>query len=238
MVGTATAMYLNVIELAESFGVEEAVVEGWIRDEALPCVPDRGRLLFDRAQVVAWAAQRGRAARAGFLVTEGPRVSAGRRLQSLARAGGIWRGLGNAEVFGVLERVLQALPGATPAIRQLLGQRLRNPQSITWAPIGGGIALPHLRAPVALGPESGTLALLLLREPMPLTEPVPDEVPVTRLIFFVAPSPRAHLELLGQLSRVLAQGDLHRLLMEGAPDDALRAALAAEGAGGLKEPGS
>ena len=74
-------MYLNVIELAESFGVEESVVEGWIRDEGLPFVPDRGRLLFDRAQVIEWAAQRGRAAKAGFLAAGGSQLHDGRRLQ-------------------------------------------------------------------------------------------------------------------------------------------------------------
>ena len=48
-------MYLNLVQLAESFGVSETVVEGWIRDEGLPHTPDRGRLLFDRAQVAEWA---------------------------------------------------------------------------------------------------------------------------------------------------------------------------------------
>src|SRR5674476_1389998 len=55
-------MYLNLIQIAESFGVAEKVVEGWIRDEGLPYTPDRSRLLFDRAQVTEWAAERGLAA--------------------------------------------------------------------------------------------------------------------------------------------------------------------------------
>ena len=63
-------MYLNVVELAESFGVSEKVVEDWIRDEGLPSVPDRGRLLFDRARVALWAAAHGLTARAGFLAPE------------------------------------------------------------------------------------------------------------------------------------------------------------------------
>lgn len=220
-------MYLNVIELAESFGVEESVVEGWIRDEGLPHVPDRGRLLFDRAQVVAWAAQRGRAAKAGFLVPDAGRLHGGRRLEPLLRTGGIWRDLAASDVPGTLERVVQHMPGVTPAIRQLLAQRLRSAQGVTWAPVGGGLALPHLRAPVALGPESGTLALLLLKEPWPLKDPAPDNAPVTRMLFFIAPSPRAHLELLGMLSAALTRGDLHRLVVEAAPDAEIFAALAA-----------
>ena len=52
-------MYLNLVQLAESFGVSEKVVEGWIREEGLPHTPERRVLLFDRAQVAQWAATRG-----------------------------------------------------------------------------------------------------------------------------------------------------------------------------------
>ena len=37
-------MYLNLIQIAESFGVSEKVVEDWIRTEALPHTPDRGKI--------------------------------------------------------------------------------------------------------------------------------------------------------------------------------------------------
>ncbi|MBI5362293.1 MAG: PTS sugar transporter subunit IIA, partial [Planctomycetes bacterium] len=73
-------MYLNLVQIAESFGVAERVVEGWIRDEGLPHTPDRGRLLFDRAQVAQWAAERGLAAKAGFLAPVTPAVATGARL--------------------------------------------------------------------------------------------------------------------------------------------------------------
>ena len=219
-------MYLNVIELAESFGVDEGVVEGWVRHEGLPCVPDRGRLLFDRAQIVAWATSRGLAAKAGFLASAHPAHVSTRSLEPLLRVGGIWRNVAASDVLNILEQVVSKLPGATPPVRQLLVQRLRGSSGITWAPVGGSLALPHLRAPVALGRDAGTLALLLLREPLAVSEPIPDDQPVLRLLFFVAPSPRAHLELLGQLSTAL-QGGLRRLILESAPDDAIFAALGA-----------
>ena len=52
-------MYLNLVQIAESFGVSENTIEDWIRAEGLPHIPERGRLLFDRAQVANWAAGRG-----------------------------------------------------------------------------------------------------------------------------------------------------------------------------------
>src|SRR5512141_3330162 len=107
-------MYLNLIQIAESFGVSETVVEGWIRDEGLPHTPDRGRLLFDRAQVADWAARRGLAAKAGFLAPDAPALETNLRIGPLLRNGGIWRDVPAAELPVVFERIVTSLPGATP----------------------------------------------------------------------------------------------------------------------------
>ncbi|MBI2516867.1 MAG: PTS sugar transporter subunit IIA [Opitutae bacterium] len=220
-------MYLNLVQIAESFGVSERVVEDWIRAEGLPHVPDRGRLLFDRAQVAAWAATRGLAAQAGFLAPESSAFATGCRLEPLLRAGGVWRDISAAELPGVIDRVVAALPGATPPVRQMLAQRLRAKGGVTIAPVGGGYALPHPSTRIALGRDSGTVALVLLRDPLPLTEPQVDDVPVTRLLFFIAPSPRAHLDLLGRLSRLISRGPLRALLERGADDEEVYQAAAA-----------
>src|SRR6185503_11486959 len=109
-------MYLNLIQIAESFGVSESVVEGWIRDEGLPHTPDRGRLLFDRAQVSEWAARRGLAAQAGFLAPQSSALAGHLRIGLLLRTGGIWRDVPAAEAPVLFERIVNALPGATPPV--------------------------------------------------------------------------------------------------------------------------
>ena len=146
----------------------------------------------------------------------------------MLRTGGIWRDVEPGAIVGVLETVVGRLPGASPAVRQLLAQRVRAPGGVIWAPVGSGLALPHLRAPVALGRDSGVLAMLFLRQPLAMDDPAPDGEPVTRLLFFVAPSPRAHLELLARLSTALHQGELRGRVLEAAPDEAIHAALAAD----------
>jgi PTS system nitrogen regulatory IIA component len=219
-------MYLNLIQIAESFGVSEKVVEDWIRSEGMPHVPDRGRLLFDRGQVVAWAAERGLAARVGFLAAETPAYAAGFGFESLIRAGGIWRDVPSAGVLAVFEKVVSSVPGLAPQVRRMLAGWVRAKDGINWAPVGGGLALPHLRARVALGHDRGAVAIVLLRDALELAEALPDGVPVSRLFFFMAPSPRAHLELLGRLSRGLTRGSLRELVMRGAPDDEILAAAA------------
>ncbi len=211
-------MYLNLIQIAESFGVSEKVVDDWIRNEGLPHTLDRGRLLFDRAQVAQWAAGRGLAAQVGFLAKETPALSGTARLEPLLRAGGIWRDVAGVDAIEVFGKAVDALPAVTPPVRQLLAQRLRSAGGVTWAPVGGGFALPHPAVRIALGRDSGAVALVLLRDELPLPEPPPDGVPVTRMFFFIAPSPRAHLDLLGRLSRLLTRGPLREQVLKGASD--------------------
>jgi PTS system nitrogen regulatory IIA component len=184
-------------------------------------------LLFDRAQVVEWAASRGLATRAGFLTPETSAFATGCQLEPLLRLGGIWRDLPAVEVLNVLNKVVAGLPGATPPIRQLLTSRLRSIGGVTWAAIGGGFALPHPSTRVALGRDSGTVALLLLRDGLTQAGPTPDDVPVTRLFFFIAPSPRAHLDLIGRLTRALSQDSWRDLIIKSASDAEIFAAAAA-----------
>lgn len=224
-------MYLNVIQIAESFGVSESVVEGWVRNEGLPCTLDRGRLIFDRAQAAQWAAAHGLAAQAGFLAPEASVFATGFQLGPLLKAGRIWRDVAASEVVTTIDKIVAALPGTQPSVRQLLSQRLRAKGGITWAPIGEGFALPHPSARIALGRDSGTLALLLLREEFHASG---DDIAITRMFFFIAPSPRAHLDLLGRLSRLLVAGPLRELVIAGASDEEIFSELSAADSAGAK----
>lgn len=224
-------MYLNLVQIAESFGVSENVVEGWVRDEGLPSIPDRGRLLFDRAQVANWAATRGLAAQAGFLAPAAAAHASGWHLEALLRAGGIWRDVAPADVPATLARIVGNLQGVSAPVKQLVAQRLQAPGGITLAPVGSGFALPHPSARIALGREAGLVALLTLSDTYPTREATPDDVPIRHLVFFVAPSPRAHLDLLGKLSRALTRGPLRELMAQGAADESIfQAAAAADAA--------
>lgn len=233
-------MYLNLFQIAESFGVSERIVQGWILDENLPCTSDRGRLLFDRAQVATWAAGRGLAAQAGFLAPEAPGFGGGWSLEALLRRGGIWREATNRTMPEIYPQLVGRLPGMTPPIHRLLGQRISAKDGITLAPVGGGFALPHPSARISLGRGCGLVALLLLREALTMAVPPVDDIPVTRLAFFVAPSPHAHLDLLGRLSRALLRGPLRQPVIRGDPDDAILAAAAEDDAvaGAAKREGA
>lgn len=229
-------MYLNLAQIAESFGVSERVVEGWMRGEGLPHTLDRGRPLFDRAQVAQWAMTRGLAAKAGFLAPAAAPLSTPVRLGALLRAGGIWRDVAPADVHDVFVRAATAMPGLSAPIREMLGQRLRTPGGVSLAPIGAGFALPHPASRVTLGREAGALAGILLREPLVPSEPRVDDVPLTTLVFVLAPSPRTHLELIARVSRLLVRGPLGPLLAARATDAEILGAVDAADASTAQAP--
>lgn len=231
-------MFLNIVQLAESLGVEESEVESWVRNDGLPHVTDRKRLLFDRVQVVDWADSRGMAARCGFLAPERVNDQDEKRLGAMLRTGGIWRDIPAAGVAAVFAKIMAKLPGTTPSVCQILQQRLCAPDGISWAPVGNGFALPHPRTRIAIGRDAGIFAIVLLRDGLTVNEPAPDEQPVTRLLFFVAPSPRTHLEILARLSTALTRGSLRQLIHEGVPDDKIVAAVASAENAGKKEGGA
>ena len=131
-------MFLNIIQLAESLGVEERVVDGWIKNEGFALRAGLRAVAFDRAQVAAWARNAGWGAKAGFLASARPAGIQSRSLDNLLRAGGVWRDVPAVEVTSVIEKVVTSLPGANPAVRTLLAQRVRQPDGITWAPVGDG----------------------------------------------------------------------------------------------------
>jgi hypothetical protein len=146
-------MFLNLVQIAESFGVAESLVEGWVRDEGMPYTSDRGRLLFDRAQVAQWAANRGLSSQAGFLAPERSVFAMGIRLEPLLRAGGIWRNVAAAAVGDIYDRIVSELPKTTPAAAGR-GRRDRGPhwrrvrRAAPERPRGAGAGCRHGGAPV------------------------------------------------------------------------------------------
>jgi PTS system nitrogen regulatory IIA component len=219
-------MYLNLTQIAESLGVSEHVVTEWVRKENMPHVHDRGRILFEKGQVLAWAARKGLAANAGFLAQPGESLTAALDLAALLKRGGIWRDIPPADLPQVFERILGGLPGLTPAVHGMLMHRMSSSDGLTVAPTGKGFALPHPTSGVFLGESCALVSLIQLNAPWPWAE-APDGIPVTRLLFFISPTPRQHVNMLGLLARSISSGILERALNEGADDEALSRALVA-----------
>lgn len=201
-------MYLNLTQIAESLGVSEAVVTDWVRREGMPHVHDRGRILFEQAQVLEWAARRGLSAQSGFLSESAPDTPLD--LSQLLRRGGIWRGVQPTGLPQVWKDIVLRIPALPAPVRDLLCLRVASPNGVVLAPVGSGYALPHPGMRVALGDQSALAALVFLASPLPETK-TPDNVPISRLIFFISPTPRLHVNMLGLLARRIASKAMDRL---------------------------
>lgn len=218
-------MYINLIQIAESFGVSEQVITEWVRTEGMPHVHDRDRILFERSQVMDWAARHGLGGQGGFLSEPAPSQANSRELATLLRRGGIWRDIDPSGLNELLTRIVRRLTDLQPAVRELLIQRITAPGGITAAPVGCGFALPHPAMRVALGETNALTALIRLNAPWAEAQ-APDRIPVTRLLFFISPSPRLHVNMLGLLARAVASQRLGQALDQGADDETLLNILA------------
>lgn len=217
-------MYLNLIQIAESFGVSEHTVTEWVRKEGMPHVHDRERILFERAPVMAWAARKGLVAQAGFLALPAADEASAIDLAKLLGRGRIWRDIAPQTLPDILARIFDNLPGVTRDVRDMLAWRIRSSEGLTIAPVGGGFALPHPCSGAFLGEACALVALIELNAPLPGTD-APDTAPITRLLFFLSPSPRQHVNMLGLLARSVASGELARAMDAGLDDEALTRAL-------------
>jgi PTS system nitrogen regulatory IIA component len=213
-------MYINLIQIAESFGVSEQVVTEWVRKEGMPHVHDRDRILFERSQVMNWAASHGLGVQSGFLSEPAPSQANAQELAVLLQRGGIWRGIDPGSLDDLFQRIVRRLPGVPPAILNLITQRMASPGGITAAPVGGGFALPHPAMRVALGETNALTALIQLNVPWSGVQ-APDKIPVTRLFFFLSPTPRLHVNMLGLLARAIASGRLAQAMDQGADDETM-----------------
>jgi PTS system nitrogen regulatory IIA component len=213
-------MYINLIQIAESFGVSEQVVTEWVRKEGMPHVHDRDRILFERSQVMNWAASHGLGVQGGFLSEPAPSQANAQELTALLQRGGIWRGIDPGNLDDLFQRIVRRLPGVPPAIMNLILQRIAAPGGITAAPVGEGFALPHPAMRVALGEANALTALIQLSAPWQGVQ-APDKIPVTRLLFFLSSTPRLHVNMLGLLARAITSGRLAQAMDQEANDEAM-----------------
>lgn len=222
-----TDMYLNLVQIAEAFNVTEQTIMHWARKEKMPHVLDRGRILFEDASVSNWALRRGLIASAGLLARRSPAGKAILDMESLLQRGGIWRQVAPIDVNTTFEQILKRLPDVAPAISHMLLERIQAPKGLTIAPVGNGFALPHPSTRIFLGEPRALVALIGLAEPW-LEAKVPDNIPVTRLLFFIASSPRRHVQMLSLLAQAITVGNLGRGLDIGLDDQSLIRALIAD----------
>lgn len=236
-------MRLTLREAAASLDCTEKTVLRWIAHAGLPTVRLGGLYHFNRAELMEWAIHHGIGSTAlacelepepdamtGAMPNAGPDcdrtpVSA---LAGALRAGGILSKAPGATLAEVLCAAVSAmLPEARQAERELTLAMLLAREATGVTAVGGGILVPHVRAPLILG-DAPRILLAYPETPLPQSAaPAPDGQPITAVFVLASPTVRAHLTLLALLAAALRDADFRQAVLSRASEAALLTAAAA-----------
>ena len=136
-------------------------------------------------------------------------------LSELIRKGGLYSGLRGTNLREILEAFIEVLP-PIPSVQadQLLTAVLER-EALMSTGIGGGIALPHPRNPLAVADGERFVALAFLETAVNWNSL--DGEKVDTLLLIVSSSAKQHLQTLSEITFFCRQTDFRRLLKDRAP---------------------
>jgi nitrogen PTS system EIIA component len=188
---------LTILEAASLLGTPAERVQNWIEEAALPAQKIRGQYRINRTDLLEWATEHN--------VSVAPRAFGhGRGAPSLAdalRAGGVHQRVEGSSLAAILRNIVELLPLAADADRELLLEVLLARDTLGITPVGEGIAIPHVRTPIILAPADAVLVLAFLVNPLDLH--APDGRPIDIFFFLICPTIHVHLAMLARLAYAL-----------------------------------
>jgi nitrogen PTS system EIIA component len=224
-------MRLTLREAASSLNCTEKTVLRWIAQAGLPTVRLGGLYHFNRAELMEWAIHHGIGSTALSCELEPEPDEDCAKVSALAgalRAGGLLADAPGATLPEVLSAAVERLlPESPEAGRELVLAMLLAREATGVTAIGGGVLVPHVRAPLILGDAP---RILLVYPATPLSEtvvPTPDHQPIQAIFVLASPTVRAHLTLLALLAAALRDADFRQAVISRAPEHAILLAAAA-----------
>jgi len=221
-------MRVTVREAAALLNAAEAKVYAWIESGDLPAYRINDQYRINRSELLDWATERNLPV-APALFHEGDEDE---RIPSAAESlerGGVFHDVGGTTREGVLRSILVRLKLEDEGDRETLLQLLLARDAAAVVPVGDGIAIPHVRNPIALSTGEPSLTLCFLRQPVDFA--APDGQPVFALFFLVSPTTRVHLQMLAKIAYLLRDPAFREAIQGRAPAARLiEAARNAEGA--------
>jgi PTS system nitrogen regulatory IIA component len=193
-------MRVTVREAAALLNAREEKVYAWIESGDLPAYRIDDQYRINRSELLEWATERNLPV-APALFHEGDEDE---RVPSAAESlerGGVFHGVGGTTREEVLRSILALLKLEDEGDRETLLQLLLARDAAAVVPVGDGIAIPHVRNPIALSTGEPSLTLCFLQQPVDFA--APDGQPVFALFFLVSPTTRVHLQMLAKIAYLL-----------------------------------
>lgn len=193
-------MRVTVREAATLLNAPEAKVYAWIESGNLPAHRINDQFRINRSELLEWATARNLHVSAALF----HEAEDDERIPSVAESlerGGVFHDVGGATREEALRSIIALLKLDDDGDRETLLQILLARDAEAVAPIGGGIAIPHVRNPIALSMDEPSLTLCFLRQPVDFG--APDGQPLFALFFLVSPTTRVHLQMLSKIAYLL-----------------------------------
>lgn len=214
---------MTLAELARHLKVAEKTVQRMLRRGELPAVKVASQWRFMRGAIDEWLMSGMRTADSGALDELLPRDVVPLPLSRLVPAGGVLTGLQEAPKAKLLARLVAPLAeaGVVADAAGCLAQILERERMVSTA-VGGGLALPHARDPVAVAGRSG---LAIGVSAAGLDYAAPDGLPVHILVLVCADTVARHLEIMAQVALALRDEAVRRSLRRARTPREVQAAL-------------
>lgn len=211
-------MKLTIRDVAAMLNVSERTIYRWIGLEVIPAYRINKQWRFNRAELLAWATARRLHVSSDLLQEPETRGSAAPSFAETLSAGGIFYRVGGQDKASALRAVVELSQLPDDVDRSWVFEMLLARESLESTGIGEGIAIPHVRYPIALHTPKSLLVLCFLEQSVEFG--AIDGQPVRVLFCLLSPTIRGHLALLSRLVFVLRDpGFKDAVLREGSRDE-------------------
>lgn len=203
-------MQLTVRDAARYLNVPEETVYRWINDGAIPFTRINEQYRLTSTDLMEWASERGIHVSVELVRVMHGDASEPDFVAALA-AGGVHALPGVTTREAVLEAIVQRLPLDDPDERETLLEMVLAREVLGSTGIGGGIAVPHVRAPIVVQGARAAVSLWYLDQPVDFESP--DGQGIVAVFLLITPSPRVHLHLLARVASALHDAEFRGAVM-------------------------
>ncbi|MCC7539100.1 MAG: PTS sugar transporter subunit IIA [Deltaproteobacteria bacterium] len=218
-------MQLSVREVAALLHASERQIYRWVDQGEIPFQRVRQQVRFNRTDVLEWATSRGMSiSLEAFDAGLDPEDRAPSLAEAL-RAGGVHRDVPSSDRETAIREIVERTPMPPTVDRELVAEVLAARAQASATPVGGGIAIPHVRQPVIAPGAEPTASVSYLASPVRFDD-APDGEPIRTMVLLVSPTIRTHLQMLAHVMRALLDPGFRAALDRGADLDELVAEAA------------
>ncbi|MEK7756070.1 MAG: PTS sugar transporter subunit IIA, partial [Planctomycetota bacterium] len=212
-----TNMKLTIRDVAAMLNVSERTIYRWIDLEVIPAYRINEQWRFNRAELLAWATARRLNVSSELLQEPETLGSAAPSFTETLSAGGIFYRVAGEDKASALRAVVELSKLPDDVDRGWVFEMLLARESLESTGIGDGIAIPHVRYPIALHTPKPLLMLCFLEQPVEFG--AIDGQPVRVLFCLLSPTIRGHLALLSRLAFVLRDAGFKNAVLHEASRD-------------------